>query len=132
MVLESRKPSWPTARFVLVLLVGLFAGASAARAELIQVPIGSRAVSLGEGRVACEADLGGWNIDLHGRLAKPPSEESAIGQSIDLHVAANATACADGDNRVTLVATDRYPVVDLSTVVFSPDEGRIDAEGARL
>lgn len=132
MVLESRKPSWPTARAVLVLLVGLLVGTSVARAELIQVPIGSRAVSLGEGRVACEANLGGWGIDLHGKLAKPPAEESAIGQSIDLHVAANAAACADGDLRVTLVATDKYPVIDLSTVVFSPDEGRIDAEGARL
>jgi len=132
MVLESGKPLWRTAQLALVVIAALFGGVSVARAELIQVPVGGRAVPLGEGRVSCEANLGGWSIDLHGRQAKPPSEESAIGQSIDLHVATSAAACADGDNRITLVVTDKYPVIDPSTVVFSPDEGRLDAAGTRL
>jgi hypothetical protein len=106
--------------------------AQAARAELIQAPFGGKPVPLGEGRIACETDLGGWNIDLHGKHVRPPTDESAVGTAVELRVAGSVQACAESEAHVTLVATDKFPVIDLSTLVFSPDEGRLEAEGARL
>jgi len=119
-----------TRLFLLVCAISLVS--ASAKAELIQVPVGTRPVPLGEGRVACETDVGDWHIDLHGRTARPPTDEAAVGKAVELKVAPNAAACPDSDAHVTLLTVDRYPVIDLATVVFSPDEGRVDAEGARL
>ncbi|MDB4991628.1 MAG: hypothetical protein JWN04_6806 [Myxococcaceae bacterium] len=116
----------------LALLFSALGNVRVARAELLQAPFGGRPVPIGNGRVACEADTGGWSIELHGKQVRPPKEESAVGTAVELKVAPSAAGCAASETRVTLVATDSFPVIDLSTLVFSPDEGRLDAEGARL
>lgn len=112
----------------------LFVGIAHARAEVLHAPLGGRAFGLGDGRVACEASTGAWAFDLHGRMVKPPaaSQAEAIGDPVEVKVAASASGCAESDTHVTLIATDRLPVIDLASVVFSPDDGRLDAEGARL
>ncbi|MDB4972786.1 MAG: hypothetical protein JWN48_1127 [Myxococcaceae bacterium] len=112
--------------------VTLQVSAQVARAELLQAPYGGRPVPIGGSRVACEADVGGWNVDLHGKTVRPPKDVAAVGTVVELKVAANAAACEESEAQVTLVTTDVFPVIDLSTVVFSPDEGRLEVEGARL
>ena len=116
----------------LPLLLVTLLGPTVAQAELLQAPYGGRPFPIGEGRIACEADVGGWNIDLHGKQVRPPVEESAVGTAVELKVAPNAAGCEASETVVTLITIDRFPVIDLSTLVFSPDEGRLDAEGARL
>jgi len=110
----------------------LFVSSGSAHAEILHAPVGGRAVPLGDGRVACEPPTGDWEAEQHGRLVRPPAQEEAVGRAIELKVAATAAACAESDVRMTLIVVDRYPVIDLATVVFSPDEGRLDAQGARL
>jgi len=113
-------------------LLALFhvAVVSSAHAEVIQAPVGGKSFPLGTGRVACETELGGWTIE-HGNRIRPPRDEAAIGTSIELRVAANPAACDDAEH-ITLVAVANFPAIDPATVVFSPDEGRLDAEGPRL
>ncbi len=115
---------------LLALVLSAFAGV--ARAQLLHAPIGGRSIPLGEGKIACEANPERWGVELHGRSARPPNDEAAIGQTVALKVASSPAECDQSEEHVTLIAVDRYPVIDLATVVFSPDEGRLEAEGARL
>ncbi len=106
--------------------------ASGARAETLQAPIGGRPISLGDARVACDASVGGWSAEAGGHMLRPPSDADAIGEAVVLKIAPDASACADTTSTLTLVATARWPAFDLASLVFSPDDGRLDAKGHRL
>lgn len=110
----------------------LWLATGVARAEVLHAPIGGRAVPIGVGRVACEAPTGEWEGEQYGRFIRPPDSELAVGRAVELKVAATPADCRESEAHVTLIAIDRYPVFDPSTVVFSPDEGRLDALGTRL
>ncbi|HEX5659344.1 MAG TPA: hypothetical protein VFX59_19250 [Polyangiales bacterium] len=117
-----------------LLLVSLSICASA-RAEVVDVleaPLGGRPIPLGEGRVSCGGDTGGWDIEAHGQRAKPPSDDASVGAVIELKVAPSQAACTESETYVHLITIDRLPAFDLASVLFSPDEGRLDVEGARL
>jgi hypothetical protein len=112
--------------------VAVWCAAGVARAELLHAPIGGRAVPLGGGRVACEVVSGDWDGQPGSRLVRPPNAELAVGRAVELKVAPNLASCDESNVRITLVAIDRYPMIDVTSVVFSPDEGRLEAAGQRL
>jgi hypothetical protein len=106
--------------------------ASAVRAQLLEAPIAGKAIALAEGRVACGAASGGWVVEAGGRMLKPPASQDAIGQAVELKVAATPAECAHSNASVTLIATGHWPSFDPSSVVLAVDDGRIDARGKRL
>lgn len=106
--------------------------AQPARAETLEAPIGGKPISL-DGRFACTASIGaGFTLEPGGRAVRPPTDPSAVGQVSQLWVAASAAACADKPTELTLVATQRWPSFDGSSIVFAPDDGRIEARGRGL
>ncbi len=124
----------PRSTSLLLTLLGLLVCASA-RAEVLEVleaPLGGRPIALGEGRVSCGGDTGGWDIDAHGQRAKPPTDDARVGEILELKVAPSQAACTESETYLHLITIDRLPALDLASVLFSPDEGRLDVEGTRL
>lgn len=113
----------------LFVLFALFFVAGYARAETIQAPVGGRAVWLGNARVGCGSPGGGWLLDASGHFVRPPVSNEAIGKLVELKIAADSARCPKSATVLTLVATGRWPVIDPTSIVFSPDEGRVDARG---
>jgi hypothetical protein len=103
-----------------------------AAAEIIQAPVGGKSIGLGDARVACPSAAGRWTIEPGGHAVRPPSNDEAIGRAVDLKVAATPGECSTSKNTVTLLATGRWPDLDFSTVVFTPDEARMEARGRHL
>ncbi|HET9956145.1 MAG TPA: hypothetical protein VFQ61_16675 [Polyangiaceae bacterium] len=101
------------------------------RAETLQAPIGGKWISLGPARVACEQP-GGWSVDPSGHQLRPPAQAEAIGKSVELKIAADASGCAASSNTIRLVATGPWPQLDSNTVVLLPDQNAIEARGRRL
>ncbi|MET0341770.1 MAG: hypothetical protein ABW252_12270 [Polyangiales bacterium] len=121
---------------VLTVLVALAAGswAHSARAEFLHAPVGGKPVLLGDGRVTCETSGNAWSYEQHSKLVRPPAQDGTVGKPVELKVAESAAACADESTTalVTLLAVDRFPTIDSTSVVFAPDEGRLDMQGTRL
>jgi len=105
-----------------------------ARAETLQAAVGSKAIPLGEARIACAPPGGGWLIDQASLLhaVRPPDANDAIGNAVDLKVAASFAACAASSSTIKLVATARPPAIDASSVVLEPDQGKVEVRGHRL
>ncbi len=114
------------------LLLFLLLTAQAAHAEVLQAPFRARPFPLGDGRVACAPASGGWSVEWGGRAVRPPSDEEAVGRAVELQVAPNAAACATASKTVTLVTTGRWPTFDAASIVFLPDDGRLEATGSGL
>jgi hypothetical protein len=100
------------------LIAGLFFS-RAARAETLQTAIGSKAIPLGEARVACAAPGGGWTIEPSSQLhaVRPPDSTDAVGTVVELKVAPNLAACSTGattikrGHRASIRAASRsYPI----------------------
>ncbi|HEX3777317.1 MAG TPA: hypothetical protein VHV51_22745, partial [Polyangiaceae bacterium] len=106
----------------------------AARAETLQTAIGSKAIPLGEARVACAAPGGGWTIEPSSQLhaVRPPDSTDAVGTVVELKVAPNLAACSTGATTIKLVATARPPSIDPGGVTLLPDQGKADVRGHRL
>ncbi len=124
------------ARFGLALCV-LLASASvhrAAQAETLQTAIGSKAIPLGDTRIACAPPGGGWVIEPSSLLhaVRPPDTNEAVGSVVELKVAPSFAACSTKASSLKLVATARPPSIDLPSVVLQPDQGRVDVRGHRL
>ena len=103
-----------------------------ARAEVLHAPIGGRAIPLGDGRITCDNSTNSWSYEQHGRLVRPPTQDTEVGKAFEVKVATSAAACAGDHGIVTLIAVDRFPSFDPVSITFSPDEGRLDAAGSRL
>jgi hypothetical protein len=103
-----------------------------ARAQTLEAPIGGVAIPLGDSWLACAASANGWTVDATGRNVRPPAEADAVGKAIALPVAASREACAGSTTTITLRATGRWPVFDSSSIVFSPDDARLEAKGRNL
>jgi hypothetical protein len=116
----------------LLFSVGLGCLAARARAEVLEAPVGGRAFPLGEGRVACGNAAGGFVVDPSGRAVKPPPDADAVGEAVELKVARTAAECATSSRAVTLVATGTVPSFDATSIVFWPDDGRLEATGNDL
>jgi hypothetical protein len=112
-------------------LVGaLFAGA--ARAETLEAPIGGKPIALGEGRVACVANAGGWRTEPGAHAIRPPLTDTAIGTAVDLRVAPALADCPRATSSVKLVATAGWPAFDPTSITLAIDEGRLEAHGSHL
>jgi hypothetical protein len=116
---------WLPALFAVLLV------ARPVRADVIEAPVGGRPIAL-VGRVACTTGAGGFTVEAGGRMLRPPTDPNTIGQEAELRMAATPAECNDNATVVTLIATDRWPTVEPSSVVFSPDDGRLDLRGRGL
>ncbi len=115
----------------LVWLAAFWALASQAHAQTLQAPIGGQPIPLGGGVVAC-GPVDGWSIEAGGHALRPPSSHDAIGRAFELRVAPSAEACATSGATLTVLATDSWPQLDAASVVWSPDDGRLDLKGHNL
>jgi hypothetical protein len=114
------------------LTASLFAVVSA-RAEVLQVPEGGRAIPVVSSGVVCGPVAGGWTLENDRRSVRPPSgTETSFSRAIDVKVAPSQDACAGSKQTVTLWATGRWPDLDPAGVLFAPDEGRVELRGQRL
>jgi hypothetical protein len=105
---------------------------SAARAETLQLPEGSRAVALGKDRVICGDLPEGWWLSSDRRFVRPPATASAANRTDEVGIAPNPGSCARPTASLTLLATGRWPEIDPASVSFFPDEGRLQFKGVRL
>lgn len=106
--------------------------AHGAHAQVVHAPVGGRAIALAEFGVACGAASEGWSVDAGGGAVVPPRREEAIGQAVPLRVAPTLAECSKSTKTLTLIATGRWPSFDPNSVVFWPDDGRLEARGRRM
>jgi hypothetical protein len=120
--------------FVLAAMLGLAAAffTGVARAETLEAPIGGKPIALGEARVACVANAGGWRTEPGAHSIRPPLTDAAIGNAIDLRVAPALADCPRATSSVKLVATAGWPAFDPTSITLAIDEGRLEARGNRL
>ncbi len=102
-----------------------------AHAQVLEAPVAGKPVAVGEGLFAC-GPSDDWTVEAAGRSLRPPSSHAAIGRAFEVRVAASVDACASSSSTVTVVATDGWPQLDASQVVFSPDDGRLELKGHNL
>ena len=117
--------------FVPTLLLLVCAGA-AARAETIQVPAGGTAVPVGKDRVVCDALPEGWSAEQGGKAIRPPAGANPTVRAATVAVADNAKACDRAASALTVIATAPWPEIDLASVTFFRDEGRLEYRGQHL
>jgi hypothetical protein len=117
---------------VLFLLTALLGFASTARAETWQAPLGSKSIALGKGRVACAPPSGGWVLENRGTSLRPPVNADAIGEEVELKVAADLAGCPTSTKTIKLVATDKFPTLDPTSATLHVDEGRFELRGRSL
>ena len=116
-----------TCVMAMVLLVSL-----GVRAETWQAPLGGKALSLGQARVACAGTSGDWVIEQNGHALRPPSGDEAIGRTTELKVAPDAAACATSTTSLTLRTTAKWPTIDPSTIALHVDDARLEFKGHGL
>jgi len=88
-------------------------------------------VPVGKGRVLCGALPEGWAAENGGRMVRPPSGDLGS-RSVEAKVAIEPGACPQSRETVTLQVTGRWPDIDPASIVFYPDEGRLEWKGQRL
>ena len=110
----------------------LVCAGAAARAETIQVPVGGTAVPIGKDRVVCGAPPEGWSAEQGGKVIRPPASASDTARAATVAIADDAKACDRATTTLTVVATARWPEIDLASVTFYRDEGRIEYKGQHL
>src|ERR1700733_8991332 len=90
-----------------------------AKAETFEAPIGGKPIVLGEARVACVANAGGWRTEPGGRSVRPPTTEAAVGVAVDLRVAPSASDCPRATASVRLIATAPWPAFGAPPIVLA-------------
>jgi hypothetical protein len=103
-----------------------------AHGETLEVPVGGKAVPLGDGRVACAGALGGWVAEDGGRAVRPPAADSAVGTMVEVRTALPGQSCARRGTPVKLVATGPWPRLDMGSFTLALDEGRLEGKGRGL
>ena len=98
---------------------------------MLEAPVGGKEISLGRGRVACDKPTGGWTLVGTGLALKPPENDQAVGQAVELKVSADHGGCTNGST-VTLVAVGDAPSFDPNSVVVDVDAGTVEAHGKNL
>lgn len=117
--------------FVAILLAALFSQ-RLALAETLAAPVGGAAVPLPNGRLACGAPGGGWQVEDNGKRIKPPTEPALIGKSTSLRLAGPTGICTATKLTLDLVATGPLPQIDRRSIDLWLDEGHLDLKGTAL
>ena len=115
-----------------VLALAFLLRAASARANTVQVPEGSGPVPVVPRGVVCGPAPVGWTIGAEKRFVRPPAPDEVGPRVAEVKVAADQAACSRSTNGVTLIATGQFPEIDLASVAFFPDEGRLEMKGQHL
>jgi hypothetical protein len=124
-----------TARFITLLgwfPLALVAVAPVARAAVVAVPEGGRAVPVIAEGVVCGSLPAGWALDANRRAVRPPGPGGQAPRRIEVRTAPTPDGCDKAPVTVTVVASAAHPEIEAGTVTFLPDEGRLELEGDRL
>jgi hypothetical protein len=113
------------------LVLALLALPRAASAETWQAPVGGRVLTMPAGQLAC-GSAGGWVVENNGAGLVPPKDEAAVGHAVEVTTAASASACATSTERLTLIATGKWPQVDAPMTSLFVDEARLEVRGRGL
>ena len=112
------------------------AGAAAdiqpANPATVAVTEGGRPVPLAREGTVCGPVPPGWLLDRERRTIRPPTAGSAAPRRVEVRLAADGQSCERARLSVTVTATGPHPVIAPASVVFAPDEGRLELEGERL
>jgi hypothetical protein len=117
----------------MLIVAGLFVSALAAapaRAETLQAPEGGRPIPLGKDRVVCGGLSGGWIATPDRKNVRPPA--SASSASVEVTVASDLADCSRSKVSLSLIATRTWPDFDTASIVFFPEEGRLELKGRNL
>src|SRR5687767_10332825 len=95
------------------------------------MPQGGRPVPIGKGRIVCSPLPEGWALEASARQVRPPAGELGS-RSVEVRVASEGQTCGQARETITLQVTGRWPEIDPGSVVFYPDEGRVELKGQRL
>ena len=108
--------------------------ASAADADVVQVPEGSKAIQAIAKGVVCGPLPGGWVIDATDRrmVTPPPATPPTTVRTLDVKVADTVAGCATSKQTITLNATGAWPELDATGVTLFPDDGRLELKGGHL
>lgn len=100
------------------------------KAETLQAPEGGKPFQLGRDRVVCSGLSNGWTASPDRKSIRPPG--SATTATIEITVADAPGDCAQSKASVSLVVTRAWPEVDPTSIVFFPEEGRLELSGRKL
>ncbi len=105
-----------------------------ARADVLEVPVGARAVTLPAGLFACAPRAGAWSVEADKHAVRPPSGEAAIGTSETLGLATTEGGCAaaGGTAKITLVAIGAWPTLEAAQTSLALDDARLELKGKHL
>jgi hypothetical protein len=98
----------------------------------VALPLGGRPAQVIAEGALCGPLPAGWVLDRDRRTVRPPASQSAALRSIEVKVAGEGQSCDASRSALTLVATAPHPAIDPASVLFAPDEGRLELEGERL
>jgi hypothetical protein len=127
---QARARWWRLGALTLLFVPRLAWGQAPSVLTLV-APAGGKAITVGEGRVACSAD-GGWTLEPGGRTVRPPGTPSAPGSPATVKVAASQTDCPTSTTAVHVVATPAWPAIDPAETLFAVDEERLELRGHNL
>lgn len=102
----------------------------AARADVVQMPIGSELVTLPGDVVVCGEAPNGFLVDASRKRVRPRSDTKP-GHEVVARVAPKLDACPAGSS-ITLIATGALPTFEPNSVTVAVDAGRIEVNGKLL
>jgi hypothetical protein len=94
--------------------------------------VGSVAVPLPNGFVACGDPGNGWVLEANGTKLRPPSDPTSVGSTLRLTLAKSTADCSKSSEALTVTALGKLPVVERKSVEIDVDQGRVEVYGAGL
>lgn len=123
----TRQTSW----WVAALGLGLaFATPRAARADVLQMPIGADFFTLPGDAVLCGDAPEGFIADASRKRLRPRGDLKA-GYEVTAQLAKDASACASS-TATTLIVTGAIPIIDQNSITVAIDAGRLELSGKYL
>jgi len=101
-----------------------------ARADVLQMPIGSELITLPNDAVLCGDAPSGFVVDASRKRLRPRNDLKA-GYEVSAQIAAKQEGCG-ASTTITLIVTGALPTIDPSSVTVAIDAGRIELSGKYL